>query len=120
MAYVSIIGLELSYIALIGFGLYSYKQNPNNPTGIICACCGGIGFLFLNCMLFCYRNKLAVAIAVIDAAADYYAATKRLIFVSLFFFVLHIIIFGLMVTACILMFSQATFVYNPNGVMDFN
>jgi hypothetical protein len=104
MAKVSIIGLELTYIACIGFGLYSYNQNPNNGAlGI--AIFGGISFFILNCMLYCYKDKLAVAIAVIDAAADYYAATKRLIFVSLFFFLLHIIVFGLMVTAGIFMYS---------------
>ena len=105
MANVSIIGLELTYIACIGFGLYTYNQNPNNVAGIGFAIFGGVSFLILNCMLYCYKDKLAVAIAVIDAAADYYAATKRLIFVSLFFFLLHIIVFGLMVTAGIFMYS---------------
>jgi len=54
-------------------------------------------------MLFCARDKLKVAIAVIDAAADYYAATKRLIFVSLLYFIGHILVFGLMVATIIFM-----------------
>lgn len=61
------------------------------------AACFAFLFLIFNCTLFCYRDRLKIAIAVIDAAADYYAATKRLIFVSIFYFILHIVMFGLMV-----------------------
>ena len=60
-------------------------------------------FFILNCMLYCYKDKLAVAIAVIDAAADYYAATKRLVFVSMFFFALHIVMIGLMLPTVVYM-----------------
>lgn len=65
----------------------------------------GILFLFFNCMLYCYRDKLKVAIAVIDAAADYYAATKRLFFVSLLYFLLHIVAIGLMIATYFFMFG---------------
>lgn len=61
-------------------------------------------------MLYCYKDKLKVAIAVIDAAADYYAATKRLIFVSLFYFMLHILCIGLMVATVFFMLGTQTFV----------
>ena len=65
-------------------------------------------------MLFCYRDKLQVAIAVIDAAADYYAATKRLIFVSLMYFILHILVFSLMVATIVFMLSTQEFIQNPD------
>ena len=78
---------------------------------------GILGFMFLlfNCALYCYRDKLKVAIAVIDAAADYYAATKRLIFVSLFYFVLHIVVIGLMGLTLFFMLGTQTYVFNPDG-----
>jgi hypothetical protein len=64
-------------------------------------------------MLYCYWDKLEVAIAVIDAAADYYAATKRLIFVSLFYFMLHIIVFGIMTATVFFMLGTVTWEYAP-------
>lgn len=77
-------------------------------------------FLFFNCMLFCYRDKLKVAIAVIDAAADYYAATKRLIFVSLMYFILHILVFALMVATIVFMLSTQEFIQNPDLALTDN
>jgi len=101
MVKISIVGLELTYIAIIGAGLYLNSQSSGAGTGLAIA--GGICFLIFNCMLFCYKDKLPVAIAVIDAAADYYAATKRLVFVSLFFFALHILMLGLMLATVVYM-----------------
>jgi hypothetical protein len=46
--------------------------------------------------LYCYREQIPVAIAVIDAAADYLAATKRSILVTLFWFVLMLGVLGIM------------------------
>lgn len=97
MVKISVVGIELCYIAGIAAGFYGYTQsNPRNAgllviPGVLIFFC-----LIFNCVLFCYREKVKVAIAIIDAAADYYAATKRLIFVSLFYFMLHILVFGLM------------------------
>ena len=41
--------------------------------------------------MYCYWSKLEVAIAVIGVAADFYNSTKRLILVSLAYFILHLI-----------------------------
>lgn len=98
MAYVSLIGLELVHIALIVLGVYLYTKEKNLAGAYL------IGvfvftFLLFNCLVCCYKDKIKVAIAIIDAAADYYAATKRLFFVSIFYFMLHIVLFGLMVAS---------------------
>lgn len=73
-------------------------------------------FVFFNCVLYCYREKVKIAIAVIDAAADYYAATKRLIFVSIFYFILHIVIFGLMVATVAFMYGTQAFEWNGSTI----
>lgn len=85
LAKISVIGIEVCYIIGIAAGLYLYAVKKNTA-GLIIAACIGFLFLIFNCLLYCYRDKLKVAIAVIDAAADYYAATKRMIFVSIFYF----------------------------------
>ena len=43
-------------------------------------------------MMLCFWKKLKVAIAVIDATADFFVATKRMIFVSIFYFFVSVII----------------------------
>jgi len=52
----------------------------------------GIIFFFMNMSICCWWSKMEVAIAVIGVAADFYVETKRIIFVSLFFFVIHLIL----------------------------
>lgn len=49
--------------------------------------------LFFCCMLWCYRSSLETAIAIIDAAADFFIATKRLILVSVMYFMLSVVLF---------------------------
>lgn len=50
-------------------------------------------FLLFNCMLWCFWSKVKMAIAVIDAAADFVTDTKRLVFCSIWYFILGLIIF---------------------------
>lgn len=42
-------------------------------------------------MLFCFWNKLQIAIAVIDATADFMAATKRIVSVTIYYFFIAVI-----------------------------
>lgn len=118
MVKISVVGLELVYIALIGAGLYLNSQVQSSGMGLVIT--GGVLFLIFNCMLYCYKDKLPIAIAVIDAAADYYAATKRLVFVSLFFFALHIIMIALMGATVVYMYSKSVYGYSPNGPLSYN
>jgi len=36
--------------------------------------------------VWCYRDSLEVAIAILDAAADFFMATKRIVLVSVFYY----------------------------------
>lgn len=115
MCKISVVGMEICMVLSIGYGLYQYSKHPGETGILIGVAFGIIAFLLFNCMLYCYREQFKVAIAVIDAAADYYAATKRLIFVSLFFFVLHILFIGLMAVTYTFMASKQTLIYDAQG-----
>jgi hypothetical protein len=52
---------------------------------------------------------------VIDAAADYYAATKRMIFVSIFYFIIHIAFFAALLVGIFYLYSTNTFGWNGIG-----
>lgn len=52
-----------------------------------------IALLLFNCLLCCFWKSIKIAIALIDATADFFAATKRIIFVSLVYFVVTIVVF---------------------------
>lgn len=111
LAYISVVGLEICYVAGIGANLYFYSKGYRG-------CMFGAIFiailaLIFNCMLYCYRDKLKVAIAVIDAAADYYAATKRMILVSIFYFAIKIAFFVGFVASVAMLFSMNPRVYDP-------
>jgi hypothetical protein len=51
-----------------------------------------IVFALFNLILFCFWKQVQVAIAVIDATADFFAATKRIIFTSVVYFFLTLVI----------------------------
>jgi len=50
------------------------------------------GLLF-NLLMCCFWKKMKIAIAVIDATADFFVATKRIIFVSIFYFFVSVACF---------------------------
>jgi len=110
LAYISVVGLEICYVAGIGANLYFYSKGYHEC--LFGAIFIGILALVFNCMLYCYKDKLKVAIAVIDAAADYYAATKRMILVSIFYFVLQIAFFVGFGASFAMLFSMNPRIYD--------
>jgi len=65
-------------------------------------------------MLYCYYTQLKVAIAVIDAAADFFAATNRLIVLSMGHALLGLIIIALNGSAAAYIYGMNDFKYDPN------
>ena len=61
------------------------------------------------CMVYCYRKSLETAIAIINASADFQMDTKRLVFVSIFYFFVSMVIFFLWIFACACVFSMCDF-----------
>lgn len=87
IAYMAIIFIELVFV-VGGAGLIfeSFKtDDKDRKNGYLI---GGAVYLlfgvFFNIMMFCFWSKLKEGIAIIDATADFFIATKRIIFVSLF------------------------------------
>jgi hypothetical protein len=71
-------------------------------------------------MLYYFWEKVQIAIAVIGIAADFYAHTKRIIFVSIFYFVLHVAFFFAFVYCVLGLFSTNTFRYTDHFTVGKN
>jgi len=80
LAYFSVVLIELFFIASIGGLIYAAtavtgtSQIMEERKGALSlgALIVLLGFALFNCMLYCYHDQLMVAIAVIDATADFY------------------------------------------------
>lgn len=115
LAYISIVGLEIINIAMIGLGLWFLTKGPEFlGFAIFNFVFFGFFFMYLNCVLYFYWAKVQIAIAVIGVAADYYAHTKRLIFVSVFYFVIHVAFFAMLVYGVLGIYSTNTFRFTDN------
>jgi hypothetical protein len=73
-----------------------------------------ICFAIFNCMLYCFYTQFKVAVAVIDAAADFFASTKRIIFVSMAHFVVGLAFLALWLSAAGCIYGMNEFKYDPN------
>lgn len=93
LAYIAIGLLELLFVAGMGGALYGVsKSSGSDANGFwITFAAIAVAFLIFNCLMWCYWTKLQVAIAVIDATADFMVATKRVALVTIWYFFLTII-----------------------------
>ena len=80
-----------------------------NQAMIICGCVLLFFGLCTLCMIYCNRASFWTAMAIIDASADFQMATKRLVFVSIFYFLVSLIIFFMWVFASACVFSMTEF-----------
>ena len=92
LAKISIVAVNIILVGCIG-GLTYAGAVTDFKTYYFCLA----GFVFLatlifNCMLWYRYKHFKVAVAVIDAAADFFASTKRLILVSAFYAALSLIV----------------------------
>lgn len=71
-------------------------------------------FAIFNCLLYCFYTQFKIAIAVIDAAADFFADTKRIIIVSMLHFVVGLAILALWLSAAACIYGMNDFKYDPN------
>lgn len=77
---------------------------------------GGVLLFFglcTACCIWCNRTSLETAIAIIDASADFMIDTKRLILVSVFYFILTMIIFFMWLFSVACVFSLLDFKPSP-------
>jgi len=105
IAYLAIICIELVFVVGGGSMIYSFfKSTADDKNSFLFGGLLFLGFgLIFNCMMYCFWSKLKEGIAIIDATADFFVATKRIIFVSLFqfFWQLMLTLYCLAVLICI-------------------
>lgn len=118
MAWISVIFVQGGLIG-IGFLCYSQRQDvlKKNPTANESALWWGMlgsfvaAGIYYICLLCCFK-QLRVSISIIETAADWFADTKRILFVPLGYFALGTLIFAAWATALIMVGSVTT-----NGII---
>lgn len=102
LAYVTIVVIEIA-LCLMGYYSYDYAhrlmdnnggESTSSSTGLIWTAAllwitAGLYYL----IMFCNFKSLRISIAIIETAADWFADTKRIIFVPLIYFSLWICVF---------------------------
>lgn len=104
LAKLAILIIEVCFFggAAFGFIMMNKSHNSDNTKHaymIASIVLVVLGCLF-TCMLCCYWKSVKIAIALIDATADFFAATKRLIFYQFAQAIKFIIVFVLWAVAC--------------------
>lgn len=92
LAKFSVLVIELGFIGGIGGSIFMSKDATSKSSYYIAAGVVGVIFLIFNMMLCCFYKQFKVAIAVVDATADFFAATKRIILVSVTYFFVTLIV----------------------------
>lgn len=92
LAKASVIFLEILYVTSIG--AFTYLAITGSAWYWIVVGVTALGFLLFNCMLCVYRTQFKIGVAVIDSAADFLNATKRIIFISIFYFIIALMFIG--------------------------
>jgi hypothetical protein len=103
-------GAACLYMGLTGSVNVGDGDQDTMNTGLLIT--GGVLLFFglcTACCIWCNRTSLETAIAIIDASADFMIDTKRLILVSVFYFILTMIIFFLWLASCACVFSLLDF-----------
>ena len=81
MVNISIWLIEILMTGVIIMFIYlGTKADKNESSGLYLSAVIVLLFLLVfNCMLYCFYDDLKIAIAIVDAAADFFADTKRII-----------------------------------------
>lgn len=83
IAYIVIGMFELIFVSAI-LGMLGSGEDA----GMVVAAIFGVFFILFNILLYCKWDMIKMAIAVIDATAEFFVETKRINFVSIMYFVL--------------------------------
>lgn len=108
LAVLAVIIIELFLVVSIAACFYQHGRVNSaeaKKSYLIAGIIFAVLLLIFNCMLWCYRSSFAVAIAVVDASADFLASTKRLILVSVVYFIMALIVVSIWVTGMVFITS---------------
>jgi len=70
--------------------------------------------LFFNCLLYCYWSQLEIAIAIVDCAADFFNATRRLFVLSVFYFFITSVALGWAGVTAVFIYSMSDFSFSSD------
>ena len=65
-------------------------------------------------VIYCFWESIKVAIAIIDAAADFFISTKRLVFVQILYFISSMIVIFLWFGAQVAVYAMNPFNHPTN------
>jgi hypothetical protein len=120
LAFISIGCIELCFIGGMGSAVYFANDSNNPDPSGFWGMFGGFlaAWLIFNLMLCCCWKKVKVAIAVIDATADFLVATFRLAFVNMTFALL-LVIYLIVATASVLCVMSMNEITASSDASDF-
>ena len=120
LAKFSVLVIELGFIGGIGASIMMSKNASSKSGYYIAAGVVGLMFLMFNMMLWCFYKQFKVAIAVVDATADFFAATKRIVLVSVIYFFVTLIVIVVWFAAFGCTLSLNTITADPTKVQGKN
>lgn len=95
LGYIMIISLEILLLAII-CGFMYVALRSDDPEAEAAFQLGASIMIFVamlfNSLLYCYWDELSVAISIVNSAAGFFVATKRIIYISLICVVLGILV----------------------------
>ena len=101
LAKVAVVAINIIFLGGAGASVFFGMKNKDASYGLYASAFVCVFFLLIfDCMLYYRYKHFKVAIAVIDAAADFFAATKRLMLVSLVYGLLGFIALVACVAGC--------------------
>lgn len=101
--------LETLFIIIFSSFMYVAlrSENPNSRyTFFIGATLIIVISLVFNCMLYCFWEELTIAVSIVNAAADFFVATKRIVYISLFYFSIGMLILVLYLLGVSMLLSR--------------
>lgn len=96
IAYIAIGMIEMLWLAAIGTSFYMAIHGGGKDSQLswwIATAFVFFSAIIFNCLMCCFWSKMKVAIAVIDATADFVVSAKRLVLVALWYFIVSVIVF---------------------------
>ena len=126
---IMIVSLEILFIAIIcGFLYVALRSTDEISTfAFYCGACIMIMIAMLfNCLLYCYWDELSIAISIVNASAEFYVATKRIIYISLMCVICGLVVIYLCTTGMVWIISidlidqKKDFLANQSKVMNMH
>jgi hypothetical protein len=96
LAKLALLIIELILIGAVALTFYfrsdTFNDEDDKKTYLIVGCTLIVITAIYNMILCCFWKQINVAIAVIDATADFFAATKRIVFTSVLYFFVTLVV----------------------------